>query len=278
MKNIRFEKYHEQVKDILKLTDFKHQHDGDLNTRIENYCKALCHNQFITVLDAYRYEFTFSYGVKQALGHDSKDFTAKNLVGYNLPNSHTTSVIHPDDVSWYLHYGTLLYKILGALTSSIDFSSDHAWFKFRVRNKSDKWVVAEYITFLHETTSDGKLLSHLDIWTILPLTNPETFTPDFGFYTRENYDQNVNVFHQINEEQLGIKFSTREIEVAKALSMGYTRKEVAERLKIGPGSVNTHVNNMKEKTNTYQQQFGPNRKISNLTELLRFASAYKLLR
>lgn len=277
MKNIRFDNYHKQVKDILGHMVVNNQKVSDISMRLENYCNAARHNQFVTVHNAQEYEFSFKYGVKRALGFTDAEFTAKNLIGQTDRHRKISPIIHPDDICWYLHYGVLLYKLLSNAASSLNFDTDYAWFRFRIRNSKGQLLMAEYITLLHEVTSEGQLLSHLDVWTVLPLNNSDTFTPDFGFYTKKNFEKNATLFNKINEEQLGIRFTNREKEVAKKLMLGLTRKEVAGELAIGVGSVNTHVNNMKEKVNLYQSQIAPLKPISNITELLRFANAYKLL-
>lgn len=278
MKNIQFNRYHKEVKNILSQTTITGAVGSSAANRLETYCKVIRHNQFITVLDIENYDFTFKYGIEKVLGYSDSEFTARSLIGYTNTDKETHPIIHPDDVSWYLHYGVLLYKFLSNAHTTINFDTDYAWFRFRVKSWSGDFFMAEYITLLHEATPEGQILSHLDIWTILPIENTDTFVPDFGFYSRNNFEEHKLIFHEINEDILGIKFTDREIEVAKKIAMGYTRKEVADMLSVAVGSINTHVTNMKGKINHYLLQTPKPKSISNITELLRFATAYKLLR
>ena len=280
MKQTKFNKYHTQVNDILLNTDLRQNLDEGIADRLENYCKTLRHNQFVTVLNVKDYNFTFQCGVQKALGFDESEFTAKNLIGHgsSLSINGSSSIIHPDDIAFYLHYGMLLYKLINKIIPQMHFSIDHAWFRFRLYSKTGELYVAEYTTFLHEATETGQMLSHVDIWTIhRPLTQDD-FMPDFGFFTLQKFEEHKKYFFELNEEQLGIKFSPRQIAIVRKLALGLSRKETAAALGIGEGSINTHVNNMKAKVNNFRAQFASEKPISNVTELLRFARLYKLLR
>lgn len=50
-----------------------------------------------------------------------------------------------------------------------------------------------------------------------------------------------------DQEQEEIKFTDREREVADLLTRGLSEKEIAERLKISPDTVNNHTRNIRKK-------------------------------
>jgi len=66
---------------------------------------------------------------------------------------------------------------------------------------------------------------------------------------RDKFITNLNIGHQfdIDNNQSLVKFTTRQLEVAKILLQGKTFKDIGRELKLSPRTVETHVNFLKTK-------------------------------
>lgn len=193
-----------------------------------------------------------------------------DLFGYNTENyiakghGFQEQIIHPDD---QLSYSRLVNKVWKALTDIPPTSQSNYKFSldYRILKPSgDVTRILEQNTILQQDVHGQ--ITHLlcvysDItrwknnYTQLAYLNSEVEKQHFIFYS----DNSSEVIQET-------KLSKRELQIVRLLSEGYNSKCIAEKLFISFNTVNTHRQNMIEKT-----------KVKNTSGLIQFASLNGLI-
>jgi len=213
--------------------------------------RFLNHGPCITwILDVRTQKFSFvSHNVKEILGYDAHVFLEKGLAFFN-------QITHPDDVN-------ILWLRVKRHWDFMEILPPHQRKQQKLNNS---------YRILHP---NGTYLKVLEQNSVLQLDDKDNITHIMGVCSDITHLQKKAdpVFARVSDVPPAasfiapqIKLSKRELEIVKLLAAGYKSKDIANNLFISFHTVNTHRQNIIEKTNT-----------KNTSELIQYAMYQRLI-
>lgn len=201
--------------------------------------------QCIYILDWRHGTLTYSRGLEAMLGYDPTNGEANSGV-FNF---------HPDDE-------TFVNRIIRGITlhciqTNVSGKGEFLNLTYRLRKKDGSFIKVLRQSGAYEIDEAGRMISN---WSYLT---------DISFISNQNkvewdiYANELNVadFHQRVYEEFSGFFTQRELDIIKAIKLGYTNMQISEHLYISPHTVSTHRKNIFRKS-----------QCSNVRELLAFCS------
>ncbi|MDX2010952.1 MAG: LuxR C-terminal-related transcriptional regulator [Myxococcaceae bacterium] len=274
MRPLTFSAYHRQVRVFLARARALGRSSSDLEDFLARYESVLAPNQFLTVFDVAAYRYTRHRRVREVLGYAPEEFTGLALIGHGVDRP----IIHPDDVPFYLHFGRLVHQLASVVPDPVVVLRDYGWFRFRLSHRNGALLAAYYLSFYFELDDERRPRSHVDIWSVTPLDVEARFEPDFGFFMANGFEGAKKTFHELNEAALGLRLTPQQSKIVTMLRAGLSRKEVAGRLHIAEGSVDSHFTTIRSNMNRFLERNGHAARVSSAIQLIAFAEKYKLLR
>ncbi len=199
--------------------------------------------QCVYVMDWFNSEVPFSRGVQEMLGYEPNEFKPALL----------TNFFHPDDKP-------ILDKIIDGtmdhiISNGIDSLKLYHLMTYRIKKKNGDYIKVLRKSMEYEMDKDNKMISNLSHLT------------DISFISNNNkvewdlYIPNLNIEklrNDIRKHFVGF-FSQRELEIINLINLGFSTKQMAERLFKSTHTISTHRKNILKKSNCH-----------NFTELLSF--------
>jgi DNA-binding CsgD family transcriptional regulator len=218
------------------------------------------HSPCVTsILDLRRQQFDFiSSTVKEILGYDSCHFMKKGLAFYN-------EVMHPED----LHKTWKLIKNIWdfILTKS---PADQGQFKFnfdfRIIKPDGKEVRVLAQHSVLQSDSHGTITHVLGVYSDISHLKKSDHQVATTVSTATKNNRSFFTQDECASYKPMTSLSKRELEIVKLLAEGYSSKLIADRLFISFHTVNTHRQNIMEKTSA-----------RNTGGVIQFASAHGLI-
>lgn len=164
---------------------------------------------------------------------------------YGMWNGVTVSKINKDY--------TELYWFTGGNTQN-------GWHKLFIRNKQLlSTFILSFNTRYKTTSAINNIPTSKEVFKFSQNFNKKFITSDYCKIEKDNIKELISCLkidiHNYNfqDKIVNMRLSTREAEVLKKLSSGYTAKAIAESFNISPRTIRTHIESIKLKTNLHSK-------------------------
>lgn len=207
-------------------------------------------------------EFVFAHKNCQALtGYSSKYFTDSGLESF-------LEKIHTEDFKKI--NGDIFaenFRVLQTINFNemFDYTFCHS---YRIKNKQGKYstILQRFSYVLSQNNKPIGAIGYLSDISMfnngMQMVHQIERLHKSGTRQRKEIIHNNNFFHNLENAVI----SKREVEILKWISEGFSSKQIAEKLKISPNTVNNHRKKMLQKTNC-----------KNTAALLSFAASQRFL-
>ena len=208
--------------------------DQNLNKKLWNF--LLLGNTYYFILNHQTFSFEFvSKETKEVLGYHPCDFDIQFM----------NDIIHPDDRSWFLAFGTRVLDFFSNLAIE-KLMKYKVRYDIRMKKLNGDFVRILYQGILLEHDNQGRFLRTLNVHTDISYLKQEG-TPTLSFIGMNGEPSYYNVsLNNINIESKE-DLTRREKQILELLMEGRLSKEISNILKISKQTVDTHRKNMLHK-------------------------------
>jgi hypothetical protein len=190
--------------------------------------------QFITMADLGQIKFLYvSEGIRNMIGVEPNQ----------LNPSHFVEVTHPDDLSRFGLLRAQTFVVEKEVLES-DKGSALVSFTLRLRNPS-----GEYIKHLCQAYFFYSPIPRKAVYLLQVISNVDWFkTKKQAYHHYKGKDLSLFNFPDEKLLMIGPDFSSREMEIIRLIELGLSSKQIAEKLFLSIYTINTHRNNILEKS------------------------------
>ena len=189
-------------------------------------------------------ELTFEYVSKNMLallGFDIDEMTKGGM-------RYFWGKIHPDDIDlWLKALDNLMQFTMDEITVDERSRMNYTW-NYRIKNSKGVYVNVIQNTTPLEFDSENKPIIGLAHYTILN-TNIKMDVCASAKYLNKNNEYETKYFNNFSKKLLKDSISNRERDIVRLLVLGYSSKEISEKLFISSNTVDTHRRNILKKLN-----------------------------
>lgn len=235
----------QDIKNIYKTIFDSYDHPS-LETHIEKIIELDQYlpysSTFFCLTNTQNYSFEYvSKNLKACLGYEAGIFKRQGM-------RHFWSLMHPEDIDCWLNaLKELMIYTLEKIPVEQRNKMNYTW-NYRLKNASGTYVNIVQNTTPLELDSEGKPIIGLAHYTVMhpDISLPVTATAKL---LNNNNEYETKYFNNFSQKLLNEAISNRERDVIRLLALGFSSKDIAEKLVISSHTVDTHRRNILKKLN-----------------------------
>ncbi|MHA4844531.1 hypothetical protein ACX0G7_10225 [Flavitalea antarctica] len=209
--------------------------------------QTMNNERFFFVVNLMDFELEEINGVSRYLGYSERDFTFKR---------YWNGVIHPGKEALKL-LARQMYEILCSGQYPLEFMVQRFTSMVPLKHSNGHYILTKKTSSVFQYSSDNRLLSYIDEFTIIGDYNGEPLNPRMWFdYNEKDSTLKKQMLSNIMKDFEGMKiFAAKEFQIARkiAYNPNITPAELAQEFELQPSSINTYYKRFLEKARDYFQ-------------------------
>ncbi|WP_439153245.1 LuxR C-terminal-related transcriptional regulator [Winogradskyella sp.] len=194
----------------------------------------------ITNTQSLKFEY-ISKNYNSCLGLNARELQTKGM-------RYFWSRIHPDDLeNWLKVLNELMEFTLENIEETDRHKANYTW-NYRFKNAQDNYVNIVQNTTPLAFDSAGKPIIGLAHYTVLHPNLKMDISASAKLLNSQNEYETI-YFNNYSQKLLSAGISNRERDVIRLLILGFSSKEISQKLNISPHTVDTHRRNILKKLN-----------------------------